>query len=511
MLLSANKRLILNTASQYCRTILNILMSFYSVNLILKYLGFADYGIYTLIVGVVSMLSFINNSLVITTQRFLSFYHGVGEDLKLKMIFKNSLFIHIVLGFFIFGCIEFVGLFLFDGFLNIEEDRMEAAKIVFHIVATILCITFITAPFRALYIARENIVYVSVVDVLDGLMKVIFALLLSVISFDRLIAYVVGLLIVALFNLFAYSVFALIKYDECSIDLRVKLDKNYIFELSKFATWTLYSTMCIVGRTQGIAILLNRFFGTIINAAYGLALQVSSAINFVSTSFLNAINPQITKAEGGGDREKMLHLAFKACKFSFLILAMVVIPVIFEMEKLLDLWLDKVPEYAVLFCRVVLIGTLVDQLTVGLGSANQAIGSIKKYSLVVNTTKLLTLLFLWVCIKLGVAIEIAIWNYAIFEFICAMIRIPFLKITAGMSVKGYFRDVFIRVLLPIVAIILTCFFVVKLIDSEYRVIFTFLIGNFVFILFTFCFAFSQAEKKYLYNLFVIVINKIMKK
>ena len=511
MALSANKRLILNTTSQYCRTILNILMSFYSVNLILKYLGFADYGIYTLIVGVVSMLSFINNSLVITTQRYLSFYHGVGEKSKLKMIFENSLFIHIILGLFILGVIEFIGLFLFDGFLNIAIDRVDAAKIVFHIVATILCITFITAPFRALYIARENIVYVSVVDVLDGLMKVIFAILLSVISFDRLIVYVVGLLIVALFNLFAYSIFALIRYEECSINFKFKINKKYILELSNFATWTLYSTMCIVGRTQGIAVLLNRFFGTIINAAYGLSLQVSSAINFVSTSFLNAINPQITKAEGGGDREKMLSLAFKACKFSFLILAMVVIPVIFEMEILLNLWLDKVPEYAVLFCQVVLIGTLLDQLTVGLGSANQAIGNIKNYSLIVNTTKLFTLLSLWVCIKLGLAIELAIWNYAIFEFICAMIRIPFLKITSGMSIKSYFRDVFIRVLFPILSIVLTCFLVRKLIDCEYRVIFTFLVGNIVFILVTFYFAFSQTEKKYLRNLFVNVINKIIKK
>ena len=298
MALSANKRLVLNTASQYCRTILNILMSFYSVNLILKYLGFEDYGIYTLIVGVVSMLSFINNSLVITTQRYLSFYHGAEEKSKLKIIFENSLFIHIILGFLILGIIEFVGLFLFDGFLNIAENRIYAAKIVFHIVATILCITFITTPFRALYIARENIVYVSIVDVLDGMMKVIFALLLSVITFDRLIAYAIGLLFIALFNLFAYSAFALIKYEECNINWKFKINKSYILELSNFATWTLYSTMCIVGRTQGIAILLNRFLGTIINASYGLALQVSSAINFVSTSFLNAINPQITKAEG---------------------------------------------------------------------------------------------------------------------------------------------------------------------------------------------------------------------
>ncbi len=511
MALSANKRLVLNTASQYCRTILNILMSFYSVNLILKYLGFEDYGIYTLIVGVVSMLSFINNSLVITTQRYLSFYHGAEEKSKLKIIFENSLFIHIILGFLILGIIEFVGLFLFDGFLNITENRIYAAKIVFHIVATILCITFITTPFRALYIARENIVYVSIVDVLDGMMKVIFALLLSVITFDRLIAYAIGLLFIALFNLFAYSAFALIKYEECNINWKFKINKSYILELSNFATWTLYSTMCIVGRTQGIAILLNRFLGTIINASYGLALQVSSAINFVSTSFLNAINPQITKAEGCGNREQMLNLAFKACKFSFLILAMVVVPVIFEMETLLNLWLDKVPEYAVLFCQVVLIGSLLDQLTIGLGSANQAIGNIKNYSLVVNTVKLITLLSLWICIKLGLSIELAIWNYAIFEFICAMIRIPFLKITSGMSIKSYFNSVLIRVVLSIISIVFTCYIIKIFITSEYRIILTFLLGNAVFALVAFCSAFSKTEKTQMRNLFVNIINKIIKR
>ena len=170
-----------------------------------------------------------------------------------------------------------------------------------------------------------------------------------------------------------------------------------------------------MGRTQGIAILINHFFGAAVNAAYGLGFQIAGYVNFMSESLMNAIRPQIVRAEGEGNRERMLWLSEIASKFSFYLLSCLAIPCIFEMETLLTLWLGKVPEYAVLFCRMVLIASIVDSLTCGLGMANQAIGNIKQYSLAVNSVKLITLPVAFICVKIGASIYWIAISYVIFE------------------------------------------------------------------------------------------------
>lgn len=506
MELTSANRLVLNTMSQYCKTIINILLSFYSTNLILNSLGVSDYGIYSLIAGVVSMLSFVNNALIVTTQRFLSFYHGSNAKDKLRMIFGNSLLLHLVLGIGIVGFIEIVGFFLFDGFFNIPEERIVVAKIIYHIVAVILYITFVTAPFRALFIARENIVYVSVVDIIDGILKVVLAVFLSGVSFDKLLVYGYGMLCISLFNLLAYSIYSLRKYEECSLKIK-KCNFEYIKELSGFAGWSMYSTGCIVGRTQGVAIVLNKFFGTIINAAFGIALQVSGAISFLSQSFLNSMSPQIVKAEGSGNRHGMLLLSLKACKFSTLISASVVLPCVFEMPRLLELWLGNVPDHSVFFCRIVLLTSLVDQISIGLGSANQAVGNIRNYSIFVNTVKLFTVPVIFIGIKLGMSVYSVMWLYVVFEAICALIRIPFLKHTAGLVISDYINNVLKKIILPILFMSTVCWMFVYCIECDYRFLLTFSVSIFLYFVLVYFVALTDGERKYMIGQIKRIIGK----
>lgn len=466
-------KVIINTSAQYVRTIINLCLSLYSTRLILSSLGVEDYGIYTLIAGVVYLLSFAINALVVTTQRYMSFYSGKGDITKLKEIFCNSLVIHIALGIILAILVKLSGLFLFEGFFNITPERINAAKVVFNFVILMLVLSFWSAPFRALLISHENIVYISIVDIFNGILKVLIALFIASIDTDRLILYSALLCLIQIFEFFAFSVFDFRFYSECIFPKLKYLNKNYIKEISSFAGWTIYSVGCITGRSQGVSIILNKFMGVVANASYGIALQVNGAMLFLSQSLLNALNPQIMKAEGVGDRRKMFRLSEIESKFSFLLIGMVVIPCLFEMPSLLSVWLGEEPDNAVMFCRFILLSSLVDQSTIGLGTANQAIGNIKRYSLAVNTVKLLTLAPFYICLLIGKGICFSMVIYLSFEIICSMMRL-FLLRRAGLSIKKYIEKVFVKELFPILSTIVVSMLIVCNMNVEYRFVITIL-------------------------------------
>lgn len=222
-----------------------------------------------------------------------------------------------------------------------------------------------------------------------------------------------------------------------------------------FAGWTIYSMGCIIGRTQGMAIVLNRFFGTIINTSYGIASQISGAVQFIAQAVLNAMSPQIIKSEGAKEHSRMLTLSEMTSKYACLMLSVAVIPIIFEMPSILEIWLKEVPDNTVMFCQFILIASIADQTTIGLGIANQAIGKIKVYSLTINTLKIITLPLAWICLKLGLPAISTMWCYLGMEIICAAARLPFLKYTAGLSICHYINNVFIRILPPLAALLVT--------------------------------------------------------
>lgn len=494
-----SQRIIVNTAAQYTRTILNVCMSLYSTRLILAALGQSDYGIYSVVAGVVAMLSFVTNALVTTTQRYLSFHHGAGDKDKIRLVFGNSVLLHILIGISLAVILCAIGPWVINHLLNIAPERIEAALIVYFAAVIMLLLTFLTAPIRALFIARENIVYISIVDVLDGVLKLVLAIWLSHIAYDRLITYAGFMTSIQLFNLLAFAIYAAWKFEECHWPRLHEWNKQYIRELSGFAGWTIYSTGCIIARTQGIAILLNRFLGTAINAAYGIALQVTGAVQFVSASILNAINPQIMKAEGCGDRQRMIMLAEYASKYAFLLLSMVAVPLIAEMDAVLHLWLGEVPDHAVMFCQFILAAALCDQLTVGLTSANQAIGQIRDYSLIFYSIKLLTLVGAWICLRKQLPIESVMWCYVIIEFLSALVRLPLLHKMANISISHFCKHVFGRTIIPVLSMISIAFAITWLMTGTYRFLLTITITLLVGMIAIWFTALEKAEKQLVLN------------
>ena len=505
--MKASNRIIINTLAQYGRSIINMVLSLYSSRLVLEYLGVDDYGIYALVAGVVSMLSFLTNSLVSSTQRFLSVNRGKGNIERLKEIFSNSMLIHLVAGFIISVVLTSLTPFLFDGFLNIPEYKTSVAKTLYIQVVAMVYISFIASPLRALLVSRENIVYTSVIDIIDGVLKVILVLLLPMFA-DRLLAYGWIMFSIRAFNLFAFAIYCFPKYEECIMPRFRHFNISYLKEMSSFTGWVMYSSGVIAVRTQGMAIVLNKMLGTAINAAYGIGGQISGMISFVSSSFNTAVAPQLMASAGSGNKDRMWLLAEIESKFSFLILAMIGIPTMFEMQSLLEIWLVEVPDNSVMFGCMFLTMQIIDMMSSGLGTVNRATGkNIGSYIFLTFTPKLFVFPICLVGLKYNMSlIGICITMIGV-EMLSMLLRIYFMKNNDDFYPIKFCKNVIYRSLPPVIISVLVCLLICNTLYFNFRFIITYLITIPIFVLTTYFISLNKWEKEFL----ISFINKFIKR
>jgi len=505
---SAN-RVIVNTAISYCRMVLTVGVSLYSTRLILEALGSSDFGIFQLVGGVVAMLAFLKNTMATSTQRFLSFFQGKNETQNQKSVFFNSLILHIIIGVLIVLVLAACESLLFEGFLNIPDDRIYAAKIVYRTVLASLFFSMVNVPFMGSLVAHENLLFVAIVNILEALMKLTIAFVLISLSSNKLIIY--GWLMAALdfVTLILYMIYCFKRYEECTVQ-NIRLDKTRVKELSSFAGWNLFGSLCSLGRNQGLAILLNLFFGAVINAAYGIANQLASQMNLFSVTMLRALNPQIMKSEGSNNRERMLRLSMIASKFGFFLAAIVAVPAIFEMTDILAFWLKDVPEYTVIFAQLILISLLINQMTIGLQSALQATGKIKLYQIVVGGLILLTLPVAYLFLEMGYPPYSVFISYMIFESLAVILRMLIAKKIAQLSLSEYMARVFLKSVGPVVLLIGTCYYISNYWQMDYRFIVTGSISSVIFIGSVYFFGLCEDEKLLVIKFLKVAKSKFVK-
>lgn len=503
------KKVVSNTAILYLKTILTAGLSLYSVRLVLRALGEVDYGIFCIVGGVISMLAFLSSAMTVSTQRFLSFHFGKKDLENQKIYFFNSLAVHVLIGIVLFLALKLLGYYLFKSVLNIPADRVEAGMFIYQYMIITVFFTIISVPFSASIIANEDMIWIAVVESVDVLLKLLISASLVYVTGDLLKFYgmFVGLVSVVLFLL--YSGWSFLKYKECVIDFKIGIRKPVMIELVSYTGWNLFGAMTSLGKTQGVAILLNVFNGAAINASYGIANQVSSQMNFFSQTMLKVLNPQIMKSEGAGDRKQMIKLSFIASKFGFYLLAFVAIPCIFEMKHILKLWLgNNVSDHTVKFCVYILLAVMANQLTVGLDSAIQATGRIRGYMILVGFTKLLVLPFGYVILLSGYKVEWVMIGYILFEGLGGTVRLYMLRNLVSTSL--YLREVILRVLVPTGISLL-----IMLVINHYRPafgysIFYIILYSVIFILMIGLFGMSAEEKKTLKGFTDGVFQRIRK-
>ena len=457
--MDSSTRVVVNTGIQYVRTVVQVAIMLYTSRVVLDNLGVEDYGIYNLVGGVIAMLSFIQINLANTTIRYLSYHHGKNDMPMVIKIFNNSLCIQLFFGLVICVLLVCATDFVFANMLNISMERLSVAKVVYYLMIGSLFFNLVSTPYFASLISHENLVYSSMVQIVDSILKVPIVVSLIYVTFDKLIWYSCGSLFLVIFNFILYYIYCRKKYEECRHFNFRTFEYSLFKEMFSFMGWNVYGTCCIVGRGQGVAILLNNFYSAAINAAYGIGNQVAGQLNFLSNALTTAINPQIIKAEGAGDRQKMFRLAEISCKFSFLLMSMISVPAFIFMDKLLAIWLREVPDYTTMFCRMFLLAIQIDLLTMNMAVANQAVGNVKVYSICINTIKILTLPIVYIILKMGYSAEMVMLVYVLFESICAVGRILFLHININLSIMQYLRNVCFGGIPVFILNALICFYI----------------------------------------------------
>jgi O-antigen/teichoic acid export membrane protein len=363
-------------------------------------------------------------------------------------------------------------------------------------------------PFTASLNAHENMLWIAVVTTVESLLKLAIALsLVYFIQTERLFVY--GLLMagIAAVSFVLYAVFCLKKYNECSIR-NYTIDRPLLKELTDFAGWNLFGALCWPIRQQGLAVLLNIFLGTVVNAAYGIANQIAGQIQFFSATMLRAVSPQIMKSEGASDRQRMLRLSMMASKFGFFLVAVIAIPCIFEMPIILKLWLKNVPEHTIVFCTLVVIMILTNQLTIGLQSSFPATGKIKIYQIVVGSIILLNLPLVYIILKMDLPASYAVASTVFIEFIACIFRLFLAKKQIGLSIKEYLNKVIVKEILPTLTLTVACWAVVHFLHSDYRIFITLTIPVLLFFVSVYFCGLCKDEKILFDNILIKKIKKL---
>lgn len=395
-------RVFLNTAFLYGKMVVTTVITLYLTRVVLEYLGVNDFGIYNLIGGVIALLSFINSALMVSTQRFLSVGLGEKDFAKIKSTLSASIIIHWAMAILLTIVLELCSLFLFDGFLNIAPERITAAKWVYQLMVLSTVITIISVPYNAIINAREDLWFFSIVETICAFLKLGVIILFHCSHDDPLLVYTGWIVVITFLNLVLKYGWCKIKYSECKkIKYRVKGNGSLIKSIMGFSGWNAFGTLALAGRNQGVAIILNIFWGTAINAVYGIANQVNGQLVYFSTMMTTSMTPQIMKSYGERNFKRMLDLSVFTCKLAFLMSAVFAIPLLIEMDFVLRIWLKNVPQYTGIFCSLIIFMFLLMQLCPGLNRAIQACGRIREYQLLTVTALLLPVPVGYVLGKIG--------------------------------------------------------------------------------------------------------------
>lgn len=501
-----NKRIATNTLVLYFRMILIMLMTLYTSRVILNTLGVEDYGIYNIVGGIVSMFAFFNSAMSNATQRFLSFDIGQSNTTNLRKTFNAAQVIHFAVALIIFALAETVGLWFVKSYLVIPSDRMTAALWVYHFSVLSFMITVVQVPYNAILIAHERMKVFAYISILEVTFKLLIVLMLTWVSFDKLQLYGVLYFFVVLFIALIYRIYVLRQYEETKFEI-VKDSKLY-HALISYSGWSLFGNIAVVAKGQGVNVLLNIFFGPIVNAAQAIATQIQGALSSFSNNFQMAINPQIIKSYATGDTEYMTSLVVRGAKFSFSLLFLLSLPIAMEVDQILFLWLKTVPRYTSIFTTLVLIVILIDCVSGPLMTAVQATGKIKSYQIVVGTLQILILPISYLFFISGYAPQVTLFVTIIISIVALTFRLLFLQKLVGFPVGKFLRDVLLRNLMAVFLSLTLPLILKQLWDpSIFRLITISIISIIWASLMLYKIGLDREERGYLHNL----INKIRKR
>lgn len=451
---SNTKRIAQNTIVLYVRMIVVMLIGLYTSRILLKALGVDDFGLYNVVGGVVGLLTFFNRTMEKSTQRFLNVSMVKGDE-SVSNIFSSSLTVHILfaLAFLIIG--ETVGLWFLNAKLVIPEGREFAANIVYQSSLLSVCLSFIIIPYSASVIAYEKMTFLAFVSIIDAVLRLGIALCLISSSSDRLILYGILLLVVQILNFEMYFLYSWKKNK--LLKFRLSYNKENFKEIFGFVSWTLVGQAAVVGCNQGNVVLVNMFHSLVANAAMSVGSQINHAITNLTTNFQTAFNPQITKSFAEGNYGYLRSLVYTTSKISFCIMFAVALPIAFNINWILNIWLDTVPHFSNVFAVLFMVNGIVNAISMPFNFTVLSSGNIRNFQIATAAVFLSDLPIAYMLFCLGMPPETVLWVK-----ICVIIAMFFVrvyyssKVVDTISIGSVINDVLFPMLLTSGVSIVIC-------------------------------------------------------
>lgn len=442
--MSNNKRIAKNTLFLYVRMLLMMAVSLYTSRIVLEVLGVTDYGIYNVVGGIVSMLGFLNSSMSNAVQRFLSYEIGKGADGKVAHVFNVALLAHFIIALVVFVILELVGVWYLNNHMVLPPERLPAANWVLQCTIVTTLFSIIQVPYNGIIIAKEDMGIYAYVSIFEAVLKLLIVYMLLMGSFDRLKLYAVLMMVATVVVLMINRIYCIRTYDEAHY--KFVRDKVLLKEMTSFASWNMIGEVAWVMTGQGVNMILNIFFGPAINAARGLADQVNAAVMRFVNNFQTALNPQIIKSYSAGEIDDMKSLLYIGTKLSYFVLFLLVLPIIFEMDFILGLWLHDVPEHTTLFCKLILISSLTACVSNLLAQVAKAYGKIRKYQIIVSLFLLLNFPFSYFILVLGASAEMTVVVNIVIQGILLFVRLLLIRPMIALSIKQFVLNVMIPII-----------------------------------------------------------------
>ncbi len=447
-----NKRIAKNTLLLYVRMLFTMGVTLFTSRIILQVLGVEDFGVYNVVGGIVTMFAFINGGMIAATQRYLTFELGRGNQERLARVFSTSIQIHALIALIIVILGETVGLWFLYNKMVIPDDRMVAAMWVYQCSIVACVVNIMSIPYNADIIAHEKMSAFAYISIVEVSLKLLIVYLLMLLPFDKLIVYVLLILSVQILIRVIYGGYCKKHFSETTY--HHYLDKPLLKEMASFAGWSFWGSLAGVLYTQGLNMMLNVFFGPVVNAARGIAVQVQGAVQQFVGNFQMALNPQIMKNYATGDLDNMHTLMFRSARFSFFLLFFLTLPVLLETDFILTIWLKTVPGNATIFTQIMICISLIYTTANPCVIANQATGKVKVYQAVVGGILLTILPVSYVVLKLGApAYSVFIVHFCV-EMVAQLARMIMLRKLIRLSVIRYFKNIYIPVVLTVVVAVI---------------------------------------------------------
>lgn len=438
-----NKRIAKNTLILYFRMILMMVISLYTSRIVLNTLGVDNYGIYNVVGGVVSMFSLLSGSLSASISRFLTFEIGKGDINRIKNVFSTSINIQVILSIIIVVLAEICGVWFLNNKMVIPEERLNAANWVLQCSIVTFAINLISIPYNAIIVAYEHMKAFAYVSIIEVILKLVIVYILLITKVDKLILYAILLLCVSVIIRFIYGIYCKKHFKESNY--KFIFDKVLMRNMIGFAGWNFFGSGSQLLMTQGVNMLMNLFFGVTVNAARGIAVQVEGAVMSFVTNFTTALNPQITKSYASENKDYMFSLMCVGAKYSYFLLLILSLPIIFQTETILIIWLNQVPKFACAFIRMTLIISLVSVLSNTMITAMLATGKIKRYQLIVGGTGMLVFPLAWLLYEFGYPPIYSYLIHLIIFIIQLAYRIFLLQNMIGFPITMYLNNVLFKV------------------------------------------------------------------